>query len=428
MSFIIVPLAVGAMGLAWLIRMAWQKMWEDERGDLNAQAELVVEVISSRLGHFAHRIGELQQENYSMTDYLPPDMPPGWDRFDFEGPGICGPRGSINVSDDDLVQVCYSFASTNTTSSSVAFKVVGDDGRVRFVSSNYPSRTGVTGSCRTGPPIGECTLVVARADGGADMRLRAALFLVLGIGSTLLIACALSLGGILLIHMLRKEQRDAQRKTDFFDNVSHELRTPLAGIRLNAELLSQNRIPDEERRKGALYAILIESDRLGEMVESLLNFRRLEKGTHRYKIESFDLAEFAGAPSELQAITAVSRGRSRIEIKGPGVVVEADKNAIRQIGVNLVTNAVKYSSGLIDIVVDGAEVHYMDRGPGVPHGDEERIFERYYRVDNSIAQQVSGSGIGLPIARTLARGMGGDIVYAHRLGGGSVFTLKLKRA
>ena len=68
----------------------------------------------------------------------------------------------------------------------------------------------------------------------------------------------------------------------------------------------------------------------------------------------------------------------------------------------------------------------MDRGPGVPDGDEERIFERFYRVDNSLTRTTGGSGIGLCIARFLARGMGGDLTYSHRPGGGSVFTLKLK--
>ena len=70
----------------------------------------------------------------------------------------------------------------------------------------------------------------------------------------------------------------------------------------------------------------------------------------------------------------------------------------------------------------------MDRGPGVPDGDEERIFERFYRVDNSLTRTTSGSGLGLCISRALARGMGGDLTYSHRPGGGSVFTLTLKSA
>ena len=106
----------------------------------------------------------------------------------------------------------------------------------------------------------------------------------------------------------------------------------------------------------------------------------------------------------------------------------ADKDALRQIGVNLVTNAVKYSDGEIEIEIEGPEIRWKDRGPGIPHGSEERIFERFYRVDNSLTQTTSGSGLGLPIARALARGMGGDLAYSPRPGGGSIFTLTLKKA
>ena len=94
----------------------------------------------------------------------------------------------------------------------------------------------------------------------------------------------------------------------------------------------------------------------------------------------------------------------------------------------LISNALKYAEGAIEIVVKGNTLRCMDRGPGVPRGDEERVFERFYRADDSLARRVDGSGLGLAIARGLARGMGGDLAYAHRPGGGSVFTLTLKEA
>lgn len=104
---------------------------------------------------------------------------------------------------------------------------------------------------------------------------------------------------------------------------------------------------------------------------------------------------FATQDSERQAVTAISQGRARITAKGEGTPVMADKGAIRQIGVNLVTNAFKYSTGGIEIEVAGPEIRYMDRGPGIPRESEDRIFERFYRVDNSLAQATSGSGLGL---------------------------------
>ena len=217
-------------------------------------------------------------------------------------------------------------------------------------------------------------------------------------------------------------------KTDFIDNVSHELNTPLAGIRLTAELLADGRIPEGERRQGALKSILTESDRLSRMVSELLDFSRLEKGTRRYSIETFNLAEFASGPAEAQGVDSISRGRAHIAVKGEGALVSADKDAIRQIGINLVGNAVKYSEGAIDIEIEGNEIRFMDRGSGIPPGCTERIFERFYRVDDSLTRREGGSGLGLPIARALARGMGGDVTYSLRPGGGSVFTLTLAPA
>lgn len=95
---------------------------------------------------------------------------------------------------------------------------------------------------------------------------------------------------------------------------------------------------------------------------------------------------------------------------------------------NLVTNAVKYSEGEIEVEVEGNEIRYLDRGPGVPPGSEERIFERFYRIDDSLTRRENGSGLGLSIAHALARGMGGDLTYLPRPGGGSVFTLTLASA
>ena len=248
------------------------------------------------------------------------------------------------------------------------------------------------------------------------------------LGALSTLAVGLSAAYIAGRRRLSLERRDARKKADFFDNVSHELKTPLAGIRLNAELLSQGRIPDAELRQGALNAIIVESDRLGKMVDELLDFSRLEKGSHRYNLETFDLAEFALDPAEVQGVAGASQERAKVRSVGPNAVVLADKDAIRQIGIILVSNSLKYAEGDIDIEVEGRAVRYMDRGPGVPRGDEERIFERFYRCDSSLSSKNSGSGLGLSIARSLARGMGGDLTYTHRPGGGSVFTLKLKEA
>ena len=92
-------------------------------------------------------------------------------------------------------------------------------------------------------------------------------------------------------------------------------------------------------------------------------------------METFDLAEFASGAAEAEGVASISGGRARISVKGAGALVAADKDALRQIGVNLVTNAVKYSDGEVVVEVEGNEVRFMDRGRGIPPGLEERVFE-----------------------------------------------------
>ena len=330
---------------------------------------------------------------------------------------------------DELPALCDAVDATcRTTHEPRAFAVCDADGTVFYATPDYPAASALVAEAHLPPPFGEGFLRLTPVDGGAAIRARAYRLLAVGAALLIMLVCTLSAGGILLVRGLRRERRDARRKTDFIDNVSHELKTPLAGIRLNAELLAEGRISDETKRKGAIDAILVESDRLSRMVTELLDFSRLEKGTRRYNLETFDLAAFAAQDAEVQAVSAISHGRARIAIKDTGTLVTADKDAIRQIATNLVTNAVKYSDGEIEIEVGGTDIRFMDRGPGIPSGAEDRIFERFYRIDNSLTRTASGMGIGLPISRALARGMGGDLTYSRRPGGGSVFTLTLKRA
>ena len=410
---IVLPVLLGTVATVSAIRTARQKILDDERRDLKAHAELLADALMSRVLSANHP-GPQMRDNPNVSRHPPP-------------PRHMKERNRSKLTPEDITPFCAELCKTRRFPDT-AFEIRNLDGGRFFATDNWPLRHGLTGECDLAPPLGDKTLFVARADGGADLRFRIGLmFAIAGTGSIFL-ALTLLIGGMMFIRTIRRERRDARAKADFFDNVSHELKTPLAGIRLNAELLAQGRIPDEELRRGALEAIIVESDRLGKMVDELLNFSRLERGTRRYSLETFDLALFALEPAELQGVAGASQGMAKVKSVGPGVLVVADKDAVRQIGIILVSNALKYAEGEIDLEVERNLVRVMDRGPGVPHGDEERIFERFYRGDDSLSSKTSGNGLGLAIARTLARGMGGDLTYSHRPGGGSIFTLKLKEA
>ena len=249
-----------------------------------------------------------------------------------------------------------------------------------------------------------------------------------------LLLLSLVAGGFVLFRAARRERLDSLRKTDFVSNVSHELRTPLTSIRMFSELLAEDRITDPERRRRALGTIAAESARLSRLVEGVLDFSRLEQNRRKYDLRPLDLGELL---SDIQQATADGPTRHSSFVtphceRIPAVL--ADRDAVRQIVLNLLDNAAKYAPGALpEVSVRAAgngvvSLAVADRGPGIPPRAAKRIFDRFYRVDDATTRETGGNGLGLSIARRLARGMGGDLVYRPREGGGSVFELTLPTA
>ena len=231
----------------------------------------------------------------------------------------------------------------------------------------------------------------------------------------------------MLVVEARRERLDSERKTSFVSNVSHELKTPLTSIRLCADMLSEGRAKDDEARARYLGVISRESSRLSRLVDNVLDFGRLEQNRRKYDFADADLNAVARDAAESQRSRVAAAGMElSVELCVEPVVRRVDADAVSQIVVNLIDNAVKYAAcgGRLDVSVtaDGTIV-VADRGPGVPGRDRERVFERFYRCDDSLAAKSSGSGLGLSIARRLAEGMGGRLVCAARDGGGAEFRL-----
>ena len=264
-----------------------------------------------------------------------------------------------------------------------------------------------------------------------------------------LLLLSLVAGGFVLLRAARRERLDALRKTDFVSNVSHELRTPLTSIRMFSELLAEDRIADPERRRRALGTIAAESARLSRLVEGVLDFSRLEQNRRKYALEPIDLGELLTEMNHEQCqmensrVAPIPDGTVHSSLfilhceRAP--VALADRDAVRQIVLNLFDNAAKYAPGAPpEVEVRAAQparrdgspnlfvsLAVLDRGPGIPPRAAKRIFDRFYRVDDATTRETGGNGLGLSIARRLARGMGGDLVYRPREGGGSVFELTL---
>jgi signal transduction histidine kinase len=242
-------------------------------------------------------------------------------------------------------------------------------------------------------------------------------------------------GGVLVLTSLASEARLARNKATFVTNVSHELKTPLTSIRLFVDLLRQGRQRDPARAGEYLERIGGETERLTRLINSVLDFSALERGVKRYTRARVDLAELCRGTVEAER-PRLSAGGFTVSLIAPPepVVVEADGEAIRQVLLNLLSNAEKYSPAEREISVEVsrgegvARLDVRDRGAGVPERLRERIFQEFFRADDSLTARVKGTGLGLTIARRIARDHGGDVICGPREGGGSTFSLTLPHA
>jgi signal transduction histidine kinase len=239
---------------------------------------------------------------------------------------------------------------------------------------------------------------------------------------------AVMLGGSFLIWQAHRNMLDAQQKTSFVSNVSHELKTPLTTIRMYTELLHQDRIKDPEKKKNYLQVILTESERLTRLVNNVLDFSRLEQGRKKYHLEELDLSAFIREWLDRLRPRILAAGLKIEEyLPAEALLTRFDRDAMEQVILNLMDNAVKYAADGAEIRIEldripgYCRLRIMDRGPGVPAAHRSRIFEKFHRVDDSLTAKQPGSGLGLSIARGLMRGSGGDLLYEPREGGGSVF-------
>jgi signal transduction histidine kinase len=241
---------------------------------------------------------------------------------------------------------------------------------------------------------------------------------------------AIILGGSLLTWQTHRNMVSAQQKTSFVSNVSHELKTPLTSIRMFAELLQEDRIKDPTKKAHYLKVIVAESQRLTRLVNNVLDFSRLEQGRKQYQLKEIEISGYLRYILETQRLRVQEAGMVLDNrIPESEYKVQSDKDAVEQVLLNLLDNAIKYAAEGEQLTVDltprndQLQVRVMDRGPGVPAKHRSRIFEKFHRVDSSLTSRHPGSGLGLSIARTIMRDINGDLLYEPREGGGSCFTV-----
>lgn len=260
-----------------------------------------------------------------------------------------------------------------------------------------------------------------RRSAAATQRLAA--FLVAGLTGVSLVVIWL------LVHSARRTRTEAALKTKFVANYAHELKTPLASLLLRAEMLKDGRYATDEKKSRALEVIVSEGRRLNGMVLSLLDLIRIECHQMKYAHDSFDLAKVVRNVGEtMRPFFAVHGLEVRADEPLP---VCADAGRVQEILENLLSNAIKYAAarGLVEVsavrVAEKAVLSVADRGPGLTREQIKYVFEEYWRAEDGLTREASGSGVGLFISREYARGMGGRLSAASRPDGGCLFTLEL---
>jgi signal transduction histidine kinase len=252
--------------------------------------------------------------------------------------------------------------------------------------------------------------------------------------------CAMALDNARLYHeadALRLAAEAAnQSKSDFLGTMSHELRTPLNAIAGFTELIEMGiEGPVTEKQRLALARIKANQKHLLMLIEEILNFVRIESGRMEYHLGAVPMADAIGDVVGMLGSMAREKG---LTVTSPpcdgGVVAWADPDRVRQILVNLVMNAVKYTSdgsGTITVscaaIGDDVVARVADTGPGIPNERIESIFEPFVQLATGLTERRGGVGLGLPISRDIARAMNGDVTVESKVGIGSCFSLTLPR-
>jgi two-component system sensor histidine kinase SenX3 len=243
--------------------------------------------------------------------------------------------------------------------------------------------------------------------------------------------------GARFVLVLAEDRTESYRidevRRDFVANISHELKTPIGAVSLLAEALeSAAAEPDEVRRFA--HRLSIESERLSRITHELIELSRLQAADALTAAERVDIDTVIAQAVDRNRVVADARRIALVSGGDAGVEVFGDEALLVTAVHNLIANAIQYSPdgsrvGIGVSLLDGVvEVTVTDQGVGIPESERDRVFERFFRVDEARSRNTGGTGLGLSIVKHVAQNHGGDVrVWSHQ-GSGSTFTIRLPEA
>jgi signal transduction histidine kinase len=260
------------------------------------------------------------------------------------------------------------------------------------------------------------------------------------------------IGFVSAYRAFNKQLRLAELKSNFVSSVSHELRAPIASVRLMAEGLERGKISEPAKQREYFRFITQECRRLSSMIENVLDFARIEQGRKQYELEPTDVAALVEQTVKLMEPYAAERGVKIVSSVPPAcwripgsdegntgedaagtISANVDGQAIQQALINLLDNAIKHSSAGSEVAVglslntqpSTLNLSVTDHGPGIPAAEQEKIFERFYRLGSELRRETPGVGIGLSIVKHVVEAHGGKVRVESEVGKGSRFIMEL---
>ena len=252
-------------------------------------------------------------------------------------------------------------------------------------------------------------------------------------GTITVVFAAVSLGLVSLWRNARAQLKLAQKKDDFISAVSHELRTPLTSIRMFSEMLEKDWVKSEEKKREYYEGMQQESQRLSRLIENVLDFSRIQKGKKKYSFTVGDINECIAKVVEMMRPYAHQHSFTIKTEFGDLGQRTFDRDAVTQIVVNLLDNAVKYAHDAEDrtITIRTASdqrftiIEVEDHGPGVPHRQRTKIFEEFYRIGSEATRETQGTGLGLALVKKFAEAHNGFVEILTAKPTGAIFRVCL---
>jgi signal transduction histidine kinase len=307
--------------------------------------------------------------------------------------------------------------------------LIDADGQVMIGSFNKSGPQAVRTAPATRLPG---TLHATSTDPGADEEAGFAGRRRLLLSGFAVLALVLLAGSYFIMRSIDRERAVSRLQSEFVSAVSHEFRTPLTSLRQLSEMLSKGRVPTEDLRQKSYDILSRESERLQRLVESLLDFGRIEARAFRYHYEHLDPVTLVGdLVAEFQEKAAAQGYHVELEFAGEYPLIHADREALGLALRNLLDNAVKYSPDCRTVWVEMARergrlaIRVRDQGMGIPASEQKEIFKRFVRGTGSRAANIQGTGIGLAMARHIIEAHDGEIRLESEPGRGSTFTILL---